>query len=408
MNAVDKAPPADKAFAYGFKRPPTMQPRLLIAAALLAGALGSLHAFSVLLAPFEQLFGATRAAVSLIYSAAIVCVTVAVLVAHRLQAAYHPAIIALGAGIVAAAGLLLTASTTRLAGALVGFGLLFGAANGTGYSLALTQGAAGWPARKGFATGVVTAAYAAGAMASSRLMQAVVEREGPSVTLTALGGAVLGCATAAALLLARGAQRSPPPLVAEGSAGATRTLALLWLGYLCGATAGLMSIGHAAGIVSAKGGTAAVVAAGAVVIAFGNGLGSLLSGWLTDRLPIARVLGFVSLVAGVAGLLAAVSSGPSFAVAILGIIGFAYGALIAVYPVAAHRYFGATEAARSFGLIFTAWGIAGLAGPWLGGLLFDRTGDYDIALAVAAAIAAAGMIPAILLPRVGAVQRFVV
>lgn len=385
-----------------------MPGRTLIACALLASTLGSLHAFSVLLAPLEQLFGSTRAAVSLIYSAAIISLTIAVLFAHRLQAALRPAVIALGVGAIAAAGLLLTASATRLAGALIGYGLLFGAANGAGYSLALAQSAAGWPTRKGVATGVVTAAYAVGAMASARLMQPLLEREGLSVTLTTLAVAVLGSATMAALLLARAPHCVTPSMVAARRSRATRTLALLWLGYLCGATAGLMSIGHAAAIVAAKGGTTAVVAAGAVVIAFGNGLGSLLSGWLIDRLQIARVLNIISIFAGVASLLAAVSTDPALAVAVLGAIGLAYGALIAVYPVAAHRYFGAHEAVRSFGLIFTAWGIAGLAGPWLGGLLFDWTGGYGIALATAAVIATMGAIPAMLLPRAAPAQTVVV
>lgn len=376
-----------------------MSVRTLIASALLAGVLGSLHAFSVLLVPFEQLFGSTRGSVSLIYSTAIVCLTFSVLFAHRVQAAWHPSIIALGVGVVAAAGLLLAAWATRLDVALIGYGILFGGANGVGYSLALAQSAVAWPARKGLAAGTVTAAYAGGAMISAGLMQHAVEGRGVAVALAALAAVVLGGAAISAILQASRSHRTASTDASAAEAREPKTLVLLWLGYLFGATAGLMSIGHAAGIVAAKGGTAGVVAAGAVVIAFGNGLGSLLSGWLTDRMQIARVLGSISLLAGLAHLLAAFSSDATLAVPMLGAIGVAYGALIAVYPVAAYRFCGATEAPRVFGRIFTAWGIAGLAGPWLGGMLFDRSGDYDLALTIAAIIAAAGIFPAMLLPR---------
>lgn len=385
-----------------------MSVRTLIASVLLAGALGSLHAFSVLLVPFEQLFGSTRGSVSLIYSAAIICLTFSVLIAHRIQAAWHPSIIALGVGVVAATGLLLAAWTTRLGLALFGYGLLFGCANGAGYSLALAQSATAWPARKGFATGTVTAAYAGGAMISASLMQPAVERHGLAVALTILAAAVLGGAAISAILQARGSHRIASVDVSVAGAREPKTLVLLWLGYLFGATAGLMSIGHAAGIVAAKGGPAGAIAAGAVVIALGNGLGSLLSGWLTDRIPIARVLASISLLAGLAHLLAASSPDATQGALMLGAIGFAYGALIAVYPVAAYRFFGAAEAPRVFGRIFTAWGIAGLAGPWIGGLLFDRTGGYDLALTIAAVIAAAGMLPAMLLPKTSPARNTVV
>ena len=44
------------------------------------------------------------------------------------------------------------------------------------------------------------------------------------------------------------------------------------------------------------------------------------------------------------------------------------------------------SSARIYGRVFTAWGAAGLLGPWLAGVLFDLSGDYRIALLVAAAI----------------------
>lgn len=387
---------------------PATPARTLIGCTLIAGVLGSLHAFSVLLTPFEQLFGSNRSSASLIYSAAIVCLTLSVLFAHRVQAAWHPSIIALGVGVLASAGLLLAAWTTRLGVALIGYGLLFGGANGAGYSLALAQAAAAWPARKGFATGTVTAAYAGGAMISASLMQPAVERHGVAITLATLAAVVLAGATISAMFQAREFRRIASTDAAAAGASEPTTLVLLWLGYLFGATAGLMSIGHAAGIVAAKGGTAAAVAAGAMVIAFGNGLGSLLSGWLTDRMPIARVLVSISVFAALAYLLAAFCADATFAVPTLGAIGFAYGAQIAVYPVAAHRFFGAAGAARVFGRIFTAWGIAGLTGPWIGGMLFDQSGDYDFALTIAAVIAAAGILPAMLLRSTSPTQATLV
>ena len=52
--------------------------RVLLATASVSAVLGSVHAFSVFLIPIEQAFGASRSAVSLTYSFALVALTVAV------------------------------------------------------------------------------------------------------------------------------------------------------------------------------------------------------------------------------------------------------------------------------------------------------------------------------------------
>ena len=51
---------------------------VLIATALVAAVLGSIHAFSVFLAPLEATFGLSRATVSLTYSLALVALTLVV------------------------------------------------------------------------------------------------------------------------------------------------------------------------------------------------------------------------------------------------------------------------------------------------------------------------------------------
>ena len=72
---------------------------------------------------------------------------------------------------------------------------------------------------------------------------------------------------------------------------------------------------------------------------------------------------------------------------VLVIIAFAYGAVIAVYPLAVARSFGEDGYPPAYGRVFTAWGTAGLVGPFGAGLLFEATGTYRVPLLVAAAAA---------------------
>ena len=73
--------------------------------------------------------------------------------------------------------------------------------------------------------------------------------------------------------------------------------------------------------------------------------------------------------------------------------GFVYGAIIAIYPTVINQRFGAIDGIRVYGKIFTAWGFAGLFGPWLAGRLYDLHADYSIALLIAAI---AGLLSAVI------------
>ena len=85
----------------------------------------------------------------------------------------------------------------------------------------------------------------------------------------------------------------------------------------------------------------------------------------------------------------------------LGATGLAYGAMVGAYPAIIARLYGVAQASRVYGRVFTAWGVAGLAGPVTGGLLFDCCGGY--AAAILAAAFAAGLAAlaswAVVLPR---------
>ena len=86
------------------------------------------------------------------------------------------------------------------------------------------------------------------------------------------------------------------------------------------------------------------------------------------------------------GLLA-LTSNAYVAIAILSIVGFSYGAVISVYPFTISELFGNQTGPKIYGQVFTAWGFAGLAGPWFAGKLYDLNGQYSMALILASTLA---------------------
>jgi OFA family oxalate/formate antiporter-like MFS transporter len=120
--------------------------------------------------------------------------------------------------------------------------------------------------------------------------------------------------------------------------------------------------------------------------------GSLLSGWLSDRVSPRRILTILPLL-GTAALLA-LSGFSGQTLVFLGIVDFAYGGTIATYPAANSLLFPSDASPLAYGRIFTAWGLAGLLPPWFAGQIYDWTQSYTPALWVAAVLSVLSAITA--------------
>lgn len=363
----------------------------LAAAALMSFTLGSIHAFSLFIAPLEARLVASRAEVSLVYACALLCLTAAVLVGHRLFGRVPAGPFALAVGLIGASGLLLAAQAEALWLVVVGYSLLFGGANGLGYGFCLQIGSRALPARAGLAMGLVTAVYALGATSFAQLFALLIDQEGAPFALRAVAAVLVANAALSGALLywSRIKALAVSGQPSRGAIAFDRTFWRLWAGYGLAVAAGLMALGHAAGIVAAAGGSAAQLVTGTMLIGLGNALGGLAVALVADRWALGRLLAGLPLFSAVCLLGQTLVSGGQSALAGLTFIGLAYGAIIALYPYAVARVYGPARYPSAYGKVFTAWGLAGLAAPYLAGLLYDTTGGYQTALLLAALAAAA-------------------
>ena len=69
------------------------------------------------------------------------------------------------------------------------------------------------------------------------------------------------------------------------------------------------------------------------------------------------------------------------------VVYWCYGTQLSVNGVAAAEFWGTRNAGINYGILFTAWGVAGFIGPRIGGVLFDRYHNYQAAFYIAAALA---------------------
>lgn len=356
--------------------------KVLFATSMVSMVLGSIHAFSVFLEPLETIFETSRANVSLIYSFSLVFLTAAVLFGPAIYSRLQPATIYLCVALLGAIGTGLAGIGSSLETVLFGYSFIFGIANGLGYGFGLQFAARANQDHSGFAMGVVTAAYAFGAVLAPYGFEIALEYGGFFLAMMALGLIVMVVGIGAAVLIAQsGAQYHDAKAKPSVPSLPWGRIAMIWLAYGSGVAAGLMAIGHAAGIAETKGFSGWIAAA---IIASCNLVGSLLSGWLSDRVSHRSILTTLPLLGAMALLM--LSGYPSLTIALLGVVGFAYGGTIATYPVAIAILFPGENGPYAYGRIFTAWGVAGLFAPLLAGQIYDWGGSYNPALWLAAGL----------------------
>jgi OFA family oxalate/formate antiporter-like MFS transporter len=169
---------------------------------------------------------------------------------------------------------------------------------------------------------------------------------------------------------------------------------VLWLIYLFGAAAGLMIIGQAVpiGLEVAKL-DRAVAAAGLGTMALLNGLGRLVHGSISDKIGRKNtvILCFVEYLVAFMLLLPNADTFTKWLVGIC-IVGFSYGGYLAVMPSITADYFGTKSLGANYGYLFTAWGIAGVCGPFMIDAVKTATGSFTMAMYYISAACVAGIV----------------
>jgi OFA family oxalate/formate antiporter-like MFS transporter len=81
------------------------------------------------------------------------------------------------------------------------------------------------------------------------------------------------------------------------------------------------------------------------------------------------------------------------------VVYWCYGTQLSVNASTAADFWGTKNVGVNYGLLFTAWGVAGIIGPILGGRLFDIYKDYQAAFYTAGVICAIALVSEMLAKR---------
>ena len=363
-------------------------------------ALGSLYAWSVFVLPLEKEFGWTRLQTSRVYTIAVVIFASTFVLAGRIQDRQGPRICAFVGTVLVSLGFFLASFTSSLSFLYGVFGILVGAGNGFGYATPMPVASKWFPDKRGLVVGLMVGGYGAGSAIIGPIATSLIASIGWRPTFRLLGITFFVMGMIGTWLLTNPPSGYRPSGWTPAQAAMQRRdystadvlgtpqFYLLWLAFCLGATAGQMAISQLIPFARSAGLGAAAAAWALPVTATGNAGGRILSGWLSDTLGRLRTLRIMVLASAVA--MPALFIWREQAVlffTLAAAVYWCYGTQLSVFASTTADLYGTRNLGLNYGILFTAWGAAGILGPLIGGRVFDTFGDYRYAFYAASALA---------------------
>ncbi len=367
---------------------------IVVAGALIIQlCLGAIYSWSVFVNPLKEGFGYSTTQTQIVFSVGLATFALAMVFAGRWQDRVGPRKVATVGGLVLGAGYLIGGLTGGSFPAVVlSIGLVGRAGIGLGYVCPIAACVKWFPDKRGLVSGLAVAGFGAGAWIFAKLASSFIASAGVLAAFTYLGVIFAAAVVIGAQLLVNPPEGyvpagwTPPDKSKSSSSGLefdwrqmvrTSQFWMLWVMFVAGAAAGLMVIGilKPFGVFS---GLDAATAGNAVgVLALANGAGRIIWGTASDRLGRTRAMSLMFALQGLMMLtLMNMGSSPMLLSIAAAWVGFNFGGNFALFPSATADYFGTKHVGMNYGFVFTAYGIAGIAGPILGGSVFDATGSY--------------------------------
>src|SRR5215216_5717775 len=358
--------------------------RWLIAAAgvVMQLALGAVYAWSVFRIPLTKEFGWSISQVTLTFTLSIFFLGVSAVFGGLWMARVGPRTVGLTAAVLYGAGVFLASlSADTLWWLYLTYGVVAGTGLGFGYIVPVATLVKWFPDKRGMITGIAVAGFGGGALITAPIATRLIESRGVLPTFAILGVIYLIMVAGAALLMRNPPEGYRPPGwepsetqkaqrsardYTVGEAVRTWQWYALWALLFLNVTAGIAIISQAAAMAEEITGVSAIVAAGLVgIISIANGAGRFLWAWLSDFIGRKWVFLTMFLVQAVVFFLLPRATTFGLFTVLAFIILLCYGGGFGTMPAFAADYFGPKNVGSVYGLMLTAWGVAGIVGPTL-------------------------------------------
>ncbi len=384
-------------------------------------ALGAIYAWSVftkILTDPNDVYGFTAKETAWVFSAGLATFACVMILAGKLQAKYGPTRIAISGGILLGLGYVLGGifGSTFLF-QFIFIGIMGGAGIGLAYVVPIAVGVKWFPDKKGLITGLAVAGFGFGATIWVKLADSWFGGLLNTTQVFGLPGVqsvfvIYGIVFAILVLLGSVVMVNPPdgyspdgwtdntekggPQLDTVDFDSNQMLKtpqfyLIWSTFIFSALSGLMVIYcirlFGVDALEYNGVENAAILAGTAMAwyAIFNGVGRIVWGMFSDKIGRKNAILTMTVFQGIIVLMIyhlfihfGSSIGFVFAASI---IGFNFGGNFALFPAITADYFGNKNVGINYGWVFSAYGIAGIAGPFIAGYFKDSahsSGDPSV------------------------------
>jgi MFS transporter, OFA family, oxalate/formate antiporter len=376
--------------------------RAVAAATALNAPLGSIYAYSVFLEPLESLLGLSRADLAFVFALAAAAFAAGMnLVPLTFGRAPAPLLV-LGCAGLSALGIALAATAGSFGQLALGYGACFGAGVGATYILFQQIVNLAVTSRRGLVNGYLVSLLPAGAMIAAPVFGWAIPAIGVRAALGWFAAVLALLGLVSAWLTARSVvtlQTATAGVRMREDERRRPVFWRIWLVFFLAASAGLMVLSQAAGIITAYGGAVGLAVYGTTIITATVAAARVAGGWMADWLAIPAVAAGAHAVALAGSVALTLWPGAGMSVLGLALVGLGYGLVSGVTAAAIAVYWRRALYGRVASRIYIAWSAAAIVLPVIAGRLFDLTQGYGAAVLLAAGGNALGILVALGLPR---------
>lgn len=382
---------------------------ILVAACITAGLTGVTYMWSIFTSPLIQAHGWTSSEVALAYSLYFIVQFIMGFASGVLQRRLGTRPLAIVGGVLLSLGWMLMSQADTVPLLYLTFSLCGGAGAGLAYNSAVSTATKWFPDKKGFANGLCIGTTGLMPIVFAPLGNFLIQAFDLANALIIVGAIPLVLYLATAWIVNtppdswKPAGWHPQEAGAAVSTGRDYTSAemmktpLFWcmlLLFVAATSSGAMVTSHAAPMgAEFVGLTAAQAALQVSLLALGNFAGRFGLGALSDRIGRYNALLIALCVSAIDMLFVfqMANNFVTFAIAIM-LAGACYGGTMTVMPSLCGDLFGTKNFGQNYAILFGGFALANLVGPMVAAQAVDITGSYHIALYIAAALAACGIV----------------
>lgn len=291
-------------------------------------------------------------------------------------------------------GLILTSISQDIVMLTISYAFIYGIGQALGYVLAVTLGVKWfYRTRRGLAAGLTSGGYSLGTLVLAPITSYLVSCFGWRLTTLAIAAASVIVMSVATVVLTE-----PQDEVVSSKTYTpldilkTKTFYMAWSMIFLTSLIDGFAASHLTPFVMEYVGVGVLIASTAVsVYSLVNFLTRVVIGEVAERIGIYRILMIVYIISTLN--IALFPTYRFLPLTYLGssLIGLIHGTNVALIPLIAARMWGTKYLGSNYGLLLTSATMSMLAGPIIGGLSHDLTGNYDLSLTILTIASATGI-----------------